>query len=69
MVVLKYISATIILFAMFLHTQPHLFPYNVYVHIMGAALWSVWAYANKDKAVMLNFFPQIFILGIGVIWW
>jgi len=68
MEILKYTGATVILSAMFLHTQPEVFPYNVYVHILGAILWSIWAFINKDRAVLLNFFPQIFILGVGVLW-
>jgi len=64
---LKYTAAVVILTAMFLHTQPTMFPYNVYVHITGAILWSVYGFSKKEGAILLNFFPQIFILGIGVI--
>jgi hypothetical protein len=64
---LKYASAGTILGAMFLHTQPDLYPYNVYVHIVGACMWTIVGIAWKEKAILLNFAPQIPILGVGLI--
>lgn len=64
--VLKYIAAFTILTAMYLHTQPSLFPYNVYVHISGAVMWTIVGLYWKENSILLNFFPQIFILSIGI---
>jgi|MGYP000046395671 hypothetical protein len=64
---LRYMSASTIVAAMFLHSQPHLFPYNVYIHMVGAMLWTIVGLSSKDRAILLNFAPQIPILGIGMI--
>lgn len=63
---LKYLSATTILFAMVLHTIPEAYPYNVIVHLIGACMWTIVGLKWKEGAVLLNFLPQIFILGIGL---
>jgi len=65
--ILKYISATIIISAMFLHAFD-LFPYNIIVHIIGAALWTIVGFKWKEPSILLNFLPQIFILGGGLIY-
>lgn len=62
----RYLAATIVLVAIALHSFD-MFPYGVYVHLAGALVWSVVAYKEKDYAVLLNFFPQIFILGSGIL--
>jgi hypothetical protein len=63
---LRYVAASTILVAITLHAFD-MYPYGVYVHILGAMLWSYMAVKTKDHAVFLNFFPQIFILGAGII--
>jgi Na+/H+ antiporter NhaC len=65
--ILKYISATIIISAMFLHAFD-LFPYNIIVHIIGAVLWTIVGFKWKEPSILLNFLPQILILGAGLIY-
>ena len=38
---LKYLSASIILVAIALHTIPEAYPYNIIVHLVGAILWTI----------------------------
>ena len=65
--ILKYVSATIILTAMFLHAFD-MFPYNIIVHITGAVLWTIVGFKWRESSILLNFLPQIFILGAGLIY-
>ena len=65
---LKYLSASIILAAMFLHAFD-MFPYNVIVHITGAILWTIVGLQWREPSILLNFTPQIFILGAGLIYY
>jgi len=63
---LKYLSATIILIAIGLHTIPQAYPYNVIVHLVGACLWTIVGVKWKEGAILLNFTPQIVILATGL---
>jgi hypothetical protein len=63
---LKYISATIILIAIALHTIPGSYPYNIIVHLVGAVLWTIVGYKWGEGAILLNFTPQIIILSAGL---
>ena len=63
---LKYLSASIILVAIALHTIPEAYPYNIIVHLVGAVLWTIVGLKWKEGAILLNFFPQIIILSIGL---
>ena len=65
---LKYLSATVILVAIGLHTIPDAYPYNIIIHLIGAVLWTVVGVKWKEGAILLNFLPQIFILGAGLIY-
>ena len=65
---LKYLSAAVILVAIGLHTMPEVYPYNVIVHLVGAVLWTIVGLKWKEGSVLLNFLPQIFILGGGLIY-
>jgi len=64
---LKYVSAIVILVAIALHTVPSMYPYNVAVHLVGAVLWTIVGLKCKEGAILLNFTPQIIILGIGLL--
>jgi len=64
---LKYLSATIILIAIGLHTVPSMYPYNVITHLVGAVLWTIVGVKWEEGSILLNFFPQIIILGIGLL--
>jgi hypothetical protein len=66
---LKYLSASVILVAIALHTIPESYPYNIIVHMVGAIMWTVVGFKWKEGAILLNFFPQIIILGIGLIYY
>lgn len=63
---LKYLSATVILVAIGLHTIPSAYPYNIIVHLVGAILWTIVGLKWKEGAILLNFTPQIVILSIGL---
>ena len=65
---LKYLSATVILVAIALHTIPSMYPYNIIVHLIGAMLWTVVGLKCKEGAILLNFTPQIIILSGGLMY-
>ncbi len=59
--VIKYASAITILCAMVLHVQG-ITPWNSFLQIMGACGWIYVGYKWKEKALVLNFLPQLFII-------
>jgi hypothetical protein len=63
---LKYVSASVILVAIALHTIPEAYPYNVMVHLVGAVLWTIVGLKSKEGAILLNFMPQIVIFSVGL---
>ena len=63
---LKYLSASVILVAIGLHTIPEAYPYNIIVHLVGAILWTIVGLKWKEGSILLNFMPQIIILSIGL---
>jgi hypothetical protein len=63
---LKYVSASVILVAIGLHTIPEAYPYNVIVHLVGAILWTIVGLKSKEGAILLNFMPQIVIFSVGL---
>ncbi|MAL86392.1 MAG: hypothetical protein CMI23_08585 [Opitutae bacterium] len=67
MTFLKYFSATTIVCAICLHAL-NIHPLNVIIHFVGACTWSVVGFAWKEKSIILNFLPQVFILGGGLIY-
>ncbi len=66
-VFLKYFSACTIVLAICLHAL-NIHPLNVIIHLIGACTWSVVGYVWKENSIMLNFVPQVFILGGGLVW-
>jgi len=64
---IKYISALIILCAMILHVLG-ITPWNSIVQMIGASGWIYVGYKWKEKALMLNFIPQFFIIIPGLIY-
>lgn len=64
---LKYFSAITIVLAICLHAF-NIHPLNVLIHFIGACTWSVVGFAWKEKSILLNFVPQVFILGGGLIY-
>ena len=60
--VVKYSSAVLILIAMAMHTMGGFTPYNAYVQLLGVTGWCYVGYKWKEKAILLNFLPQYFII-------
>jgi hypothetical protein len=58
---IKYASAVTILFAMVLHTFG-ITPWNSFVQLIGAAGWVYVGYKWNERALLLNFVPQFFII-------
>ena len=59
--VVKYASAVTILIAMVLHVAG-ITPWNSIVQMLGAAGWIYVGYRWNEKAIILNFLPQFFII-------
>jgi hypothetical protein len=59
--VIKYASAVTILVAMVLHVAG-ITPWNSIVQMLGAAGWIYVGYRWNEKAIILNFLPQFFII-------
>ena len=60
-VFIKYASAVIILFAMILHVAG-ITPWNSILQMVGASGWIYVGYRWNEKAIILNFLPQFFII-------
>lgn len=67
-VFLKYLAATVILTAICLHSFD-VYPLGVMVHFTGAILWTIVGIKWKEGSILLNFVPQIFILGSGLVFY
>lgn len=57
----KYASAVTILIAMVLHVAG-ITPWNSITQMVGAAGWIYVGYRWNEKAIILNFLPQFFII-------
>ena len=66
-VVVKYLSAVLILVAMVLHVAG-VTPWNSLVQMLGAAGWIYVGYKWKEKSIILNFSPQFLIIIPMLIW-
>lgn len=64
---IKYASAIIILCAMVLHVLG-ITPWNSFLQMLGASGWIYVGYKWGEKALMLNFLPQFFIIIPGLIY-
>jgi hypothetical protein len=64
---IKYASAIIILSAMVLHVQG-ITPWNSLLQMIGASGWIYVGYRWRERALMLNFIPQFFIIIPGLIY-
>lgn len=58
---IKYASAVTILCAMVLHVAG-LTPWNSLLQMLGAGGWIYVGYRWNEKAIILNFLPQFFII-------
>ena len=59
--VIKYASAVTILIAMVLHVAG-ITPWNSFAQMIGAAGWIYAGWRMNEKAIILNFLPQFFII-------
>ncbi len=59
--IVKYASAVTILIAMVLHVAG-LTPWNSFAQMIGAAGWIYAGWRMNEKAIILNFLPQFFII-------
>jgi hypothetical protein len=66
-VLVKYFSAITILIAMVFHVLGFT-PWNSILQLIGAAGWTYVGFKWGEKAIMLNFIPQFFIIIPGLIY-
>lgn len=64
---IKYGSACTILIAMIFHVLG-ITPWNSFLQMIGAAGWIYVGYRWNERALMLNFIPQFFIIIPGLIY-
>ena len=64
---IKYASAIIILSAMVLHVQG-ITPWNSILQMIGASGWIYVGWRWRERALMLNFIPQFFIIIPGLLY-
>lgn len=66
-IIIKWFSATMILCAMPLHILG-ITPWNSILQIIGACGWVYVGYKWKEKSLIINFLPQIFMIIAGLIY-
>jgi len=66
-VVVKYCSAIVILIAMVFHTLG-ITPWNSYLQILGILGWTYVGIVWDERAILLNFLPQLLIIIPGLIY-
>ena len=64
---IKWASAVVILIAMVFHVLG-ITPWNSYLQLIGASGWVYVALKWNEKALLLNFLPQFFIIIPGLIY-
>tara|TARA_S200000501_G_scaffold337949_1_gene344432 strand:+ start:2195 stop:2425 length:231 start_codon:yes stop_codon:yes gene_type:complete len=62
----KWFSATVILIAMVFHVMGWT-PWNSILQMIGAAGWVYVGFKMGERAIILNFLPQFFIIIPGLI--
>ena len=62
--VIKWTSTYLILTGILL-TNLNLYPFNIFIHGLGAVGWTFAGYMSSDKAIMTNFGLQIPIFLVG----
>ena len=65
--IIKYASAVTILSAMVLHVLG-MTPWNSILQMIGATGWIYVGYKWNERAIILNFLPQFFIIIPGLIY-
>jgi uncharacterized membrane protein len=66
-VVVKWCSAIIILIAMVFHVMG-ITPWNSILQLIAAAGWTYVGYKWNERAIIMNFLPQFFIIIPGLIY-
>jgi hypothetical protein len=65
--IIKWISACTILIAMVFHVLG-LTPWNSILQLIGASGWTYVGLKWKERAIVMNFLPQFFIIIPGLIY-
>ena len=63
---IKWMSTFLVLAGILL-TNLNLYPFNIFVHGLGAVGWTFAGYMSSDRAIMTNFGLQIPIFLIGYV--
>ena len=63
---IKWMSTFLVLAGILL-TNLNLYPFNIFIHGLGAVGWTFAGYMSSDRAIMTNFGLQIPLFIIGII--
>ena len=63
---IKWMSTFLVLAGILL-TNLNLYPFNIFIHGLGAVGWTFAGYMSSDRAIMTNFGLQIPIFLVGYI--
>lgn len=63
---IKWMSTFLVLAGILL-TNLNLYPFNIFIHGLGAIGWTFAGYMRSDRAIMTNFGLQIPIFFVGYI--
>jgi len=63
---IKWMSTFLVLAGILL-TNLNLYPFNIFIHGLGAVGWTFAGYMSSDRAIMTNFGLQIPIFFVGYI--
>ena len=68
-IIIKWCSATIIPIAMVFHVMGWT-PWNSILQMFGASGWVYVGYKTGERALVINFLPQFFIIipGLVILW-
>ena len=63
---IKWMSTFLVLAGMLL-TNLNLYPFNIFIHGLGAVGWTFTGYMSSDRAIITNFGLQIPIFLVGYV--
>ncbi|MDA9677634.1 hypothetical protein N9T40_00895 [Pelagibacteraceae bacterium] len=63
---IKWMSTFLVLSGILL-TNLNLYPFNIFIHGLGAVGWTFAGYMSSDRAIMTNFGLQIPIFLVGYV--
>lgn len=63
---IKWMSTFLVLAGILL-TNLNLYPFNIFIHGLGAVGWTFTGYMSSDRAIMTNFGLQIPIFLVGYV--